>query len=239
MKKYKFLLVLAFMAGLLFSCESNNSRSSGEQIEEERSLEPFSRLKVSGIINLYLSQGDSESLRVEGDKQWVEQLKVEQRGNLLSIRLKEGQKSWGKNEKIEVYLQLKDLSELEFEGAGQIKTSSLLDLDELLITGKGVGNIVLELDAELLEAKLNFVGNMELKGFSRELLIENEGVGNIDASQLICQKVELASSGIGMIAVHAEEELIMNVSGIGSVSYTGNPKQVTENVSGLGKVNRN
>ncbi|RZS95211.1 head GIN domain-containing protein [Cecembia calidifontis] len=239
MKKYTVLLFMALLGGLLFSCEVKESRSKGEQVQEERPLQPFSRLRVSGIINLYISQGDSESLRMEGDQKLIDELRVEQRGNLLSISLKEGQKSWGKNEKIEVYLQLKDLSELEFEGAGQIKTSSMLDLDELLITGKGVGNIVLELEAELVEARLNFVGNMELKGFSRELLIENEGVGNIDASQLICQKVELASSGIGVISVHAEEELIMNVSGIGAVNYTGNPKQVTENVSGLGKVNRN
>jgi hypothetical protein len=233
------LLFFAFLGTLLFACQPNDSRSSGEQVLEERSLKPFSRLRVSGIINLSLSQGDQESLRVEGDSKWVDQLKVEQRGDLLSISLKEGQKSWGKNEKIEVFLQLKDLRELEFEGAGQIKTSSLLELDDLLITGKGVGNIILELEAERLEAELNFVGNMELKGFARELLIDNEGLGNIDASKLICQKVELASSGIGKLAVHAEEELILNVSGIGSVNYTGNPKKVTENVSGLGKVNRN
>jgi hypothetical protein len=233
------LLFFAFLGTLLFACQPNDSRSSGEQVLEERRLKPFSRLRVSGIINLSLSQGDQESLRVEGDSKWVNQLKVEQRGDLLSISLKEGQKSWGKNEKIEVFLQLKDLRELEFEGAGQIKTSSLLELEDLLITGKGVGNIILELEAERLEAELNFVGNMELKGFARELLIDNEGLGNIDASKLICQKVELASSGIGKLAVHAEEELILNVSGIGSVNYTGNPKKVTEKVSGLGKVNRN
>ncbi|WP_291787514.1 head GIN domain-containing protein [Cecembia sp.] len=239
MKKNNILLMLAFLGGLLFSCQPSDSIYSGEQVEEERSLKPFNRLRVSGIINLNLSQGDSESLRVEGDSKWVDQLKVEQRGDLLSISLKEGQTSWGKNEKIEVFLQLKDLRELEFEGAGQIKTSSMLDLDELFISGKGVGNIVLELEAEMVKAELNFVGNMELKGFAREFRLENEGLGNIDASKLISQKVDLTSSGIGKIAVHAEEELQMNVSGIGSVSYTGNPKQVTENVSGLGKVNRN
>lgn len=233
------ILVLALLGAFLFACQPNDSRSKGEQVEEERSLQPFSRLKVSGIINLYLSQGDSESLRVEGDSKWVDQLKVEQRGDRLTISLKEGQKSWSKNEKIEVYLQLKDLRELEFEGAGQVKTTSILDLDELLIVGNGVGNIVLELEAERLEAELNFVGNMEIKGFAREFLLENEGLGSIDASKLICQKVELSSSGIGKIAVHAEEELTMNISGIGSVSYTGNPTKVTENVSGLGKVNRN
>ena len=239
MKKYNFLLALAFLGGLFFSCAVKDSHSSGEQVEEERNLEPFSRVKVSGIFNLNLSQGETEFIRVKGDSKWVEDLKVEQRRDLLSISLKEGQRSWGKNEKIEVFLQLKELKELIFEGAGQIKSSGMLDLEELLIVGKGVGNIVLELEAELLEAELNFVGNMELKGFAREFRLENEGLGNIDASQLISQKVELSSSGIGKIAVHAEEELSLSVSGIGSVSYTGNPQQVTENVSGLGKVNRN
>jgi hypothetical protein len=233
------LFLLALFGVMMFSCQPNNSRSSGETITETRSLDPFNKVKVSGIVNLYLSQGDTESLRIEGDEKWVEKLKVQQRGDRLTISLKEGNKSFSKNEKVEVHLQLKDLRELEFEGAGQIKSSSILELDELRIIGSGVGNIILELEADRVEADLNFVGNMELKGAAKELQIDNEGIGNIDASKLISQWVELNSSGIGKISVHAEEELTMNVSGIGAVSYTGNPNKVNENISGLGKVNRN
>lgn len=233
------LFVIAVIGSILFSCQPQQSEEKGEAMTENRSLDSFSRLKLSGIVNLYLSQGDEESIRIEGDAEWVDKLQVQQSGDLLTISLPDGNNTFGKNDKLEVYLQFRDLSELAFEGAGQIKSASVLELDEFLISGKGVGNIVLELEAEKIEAKLNFVGNMELKGASQELYLENEGVGNIDASQLICQKVEMYSSGIGMISVHAEEELILNVSGIGAVNYKGNPKQVTENVSGLGKVSRN
>lgn len=233
------LLIIAIIGSILFSCQPEKSVEKGDGMTENRILDSFSRLKVSGIVNLYLSQGDEESIRIEGDTEWIDKLQVQQRGDLLTISLEDGKNTFGKNDKLEVHLQFQDLSELEFEGAGQIKSVAMLELDDLLISGKGVGNIVLEMEAEKVEAKLNFVGSMELKGAAQELYLENEGVGNIDAAQLICQKVEMYSSGIGMISVHAEEELILNVSGIGAVNYKGNPKKVTENVSGLGKVNRN
>jgi len=86
---------------------------------------------------------------------------------------------------------------------------------------------------------LNFVGNMTLKGSADYFKLFNEGVGNIDASQFWVQKAEVNSSGIGMVSVHCEGELSLEVSGIGTVSYTGNPTIVYENISGIGKVNRN
>lgn len=240
MKTSLFPIVL-LLVSLFFSCESpkENRRETLTEVEKMMDLQPFSKLYLSGLVNVVLTQSDREYLEISGVKELVDLLEIRQTGETLSLSLKNSDINIDDQSDLEVRIYLKDISELEFEGAGLIKSSGLLSLNQLMVDGKGVGDIRLELEAESLEISLNFVGNMELKGTVQEFSILNEGVGNIDASQLIAQKVTLESKGIGAVSVHAEQELSLEVSGIGMVSYKGNPTIVYENVSGIGKVNRN
>jgi hypothetical protein len=67
-------------------------------------------------------------------------------------------------------------------------------------------------------------------------------IKNMTARQPIVPKrenMDLNSSGIGNVSIHCEDELSLIVSGIGKVSYTGNPRLVHEDVSGIAKVSRN
>jgi hypothetical protein len=109
-------------------------------------------------------------------------------------------------------------------------------VDRVTIRGEGVGNLELEFETEELEADMNLVGKMELKGKATKATIKNEGIGNIDASKLITQDMDLTSSGIGKVDIHCEGNLSMKVEGIGKVTYSGNPNVVKKEISGIGKV---
>jgi hypothetical protein len=232
--KTKLILILPFLLGILVSCDYQEDNYS-ETIE----IEGISRVKISGMFNVTISQYDEESLVVEGSESLVNKLKVKQSGDLLELTLNEETGGgFFKKKGIRINLTVADLKELEFEGAGNIKTTAALDLEDLRITGNGVGNISLEFDAENVDAKLNFVGNMVLKGSANDFYLVNEGIGNIDASKLFAQNVDLVSSGIGNVSVHCENELSLDVNGVGSVNYTGDPTIIKENVNGIGKVNR-
>jgi hypothetical protein len=234
------LLMMAFIACTLLACTSKTeSITEDDSYQETREIEGVSRILVSGVFNLFISQGDMESLRIEGDEELAKKLVVRQRGDLLELSLKEEKVNIFKKTGLQVHLTIADLSELEFEGAGNIQSRGQLELGDFRVIGKGVGNIELDLEADEVEADLNFVGNMTLKGAADYFKLFNEGVGNIDASQFWVQQADVNSSGIGMVSVHCEGELSLLVSGIGTVSYTGNPTVVSEKVSGIGKVNRN
>lgn len=231
------LILVAFLALSLIACES--SKDNGEQVTESFDIEAVSRLKVSGIFNLHLSQGDQESLSIEGHPDLIARFQVKQRGDLLELHISEKDSRTFNKRGAKVNLTVSDLSELEFEGAGNITTVSGLELNDFRLIGRGVGKVSLELEADHLDADLNFVGSLTLKGAAREMTLLNEGIGNIDASKLIAQKVDLISKGIGKVDVHCEDELSIEVDGIGSVGYTGNPTVVHEDIKGIGKVNRN
>ncbi|WP_373496683.1 head GIN domain-containing protein [Aquiflexum sp.] len=232
--KIKNILTLFLLLGILCSCDYRNDDYS-ESIE----IEGVKRVKLSGMFNVNISQYDQESLEIVGNEDLVKRLKVKQSGDLLELTLDGKTEGGFFNKKgIRIDLIIADLKELEFEGAGNIKTEHSLTLEDLRIIGNGVGNINLEIEAETVDSKLNFVGNMELRGETHEFYLINEGIGNIDASKFIAQKVDLISSGIGSVSVHCEDEISLEVNGIGTVNYTGNPTVISEKVSGIGKVNR-
>lgn len=242
MKTYHYLLALAFLA--VMSCTSRTSgerQESGENVTDERKLSGISQVKISGILNVYLSQGDEESIHVEGDEKAVSLLEIIEDGEVLEIgyRDEDNVKNIFEDFTPDIYLTVSDLSRLSFEGVGNIQTKSSFQVDDLLISGDGIGKIDLEIEAKTIEATFNMMGNIVLRGSVETISLSNEGMGKIDASKLIAQKMTLTSSGIGLVDVYCEEELAITVNGIGSVNYSGNPKVIKEDINGIGKVSRN
>ena len=233
--KIKSIILFALALGFLSSCHYGN-----DDYTETIDIEGVKRLKLNGMFNVNISQYDQESLEVVGSESLVKKLQYKQSGDLLELTLKESSGGgFFRKKGIRINLTLADLKELEFEGAGNIRTTTPMDLQDLRIIGNGVGNISLEFDAENVDANLNFVGNMVLNGSANDFYLVNEGIGNIDASKFMAQNVDLVSSGIGNVSIHCENELSLEVNGVGSVNYTGNPTIIKEKVNGVGKVNRN
>lgn len=224
----------------LLSCTANfSSNDSDNRITDERDLEEVTHLKVSGIFNLYLSQSDKPSIRIEGNEEQIRKLKTIQSGELLELKFDEIKNNVFSDSRPDVYLTLGQLKQLEFDGVGNIRTEGTFKVEEIELEGGGVGNILLQFEAKKIDAQFNLMGNMTLEGSANEINLSNEGIGNIDASKLLAQTMTLNSSGIGKVAVHCTGDLSITVNGIGAVSYTGNPNVIKEEINGIGKVTRN
>jgi hypothetical protein len=235
------LLIPVLLLALIFqSCNLNFNRKSEESKSDNREIQDTKNLKVSGIFNLYLSQGDKPSLRIEGDEEIAKKLKVGQDEDWLVLDFEDvNENFFKKNSKLDVYLTVTDLEVFSFEGVGNIKTETPLEVENITIKGDGVGNLNLEIQATTIKAVFAMLGNINLRGSVNAIGLRNDGLGNVDASGLISQNMNLVTSGIGRVAVHCEGELSLIVDGIGSVSYTGNPTVIKEEINGIGKVTRN
>lgn len=238
--KTNLAIFLLFFALTIQSCTLNFKSKSENQITDTREIEGTKRLRVSGIFNLYLSQGDQPELRIEGDEELTKKLKVIQNGDWLELDFEEVNESFfKKNSTVDVYLTLSDLEEFVFDGVGNIKTETALIVDDFSIKGDGVGNLNLELEAKSVKAVFSMLGNINLSGKVNTIGLSNDGLGNVNASGLIAQNMNLKSSGIGRVAVYCEGDLSIVVDGIGTVSYAGNPNVIKEEINGIGKVIRN
>ncbi|GAA0881338.1 head GIN domain-containing protein [Algoriphagus jejuensis] len=236
--KTTLLSLLAVLA--LFSCTANfSSKDSDNRITDERDLDKVTKLKVSGIFNLYLSQGDKPSLKIDGDEEQIKKLKVIQNGETLELKFDEIKNNFFGESRPDVYLTLSELEMMEFDGVGNLKFDRPFKVDDLRLKGNGVGNISLQFEAKKIDADFNMMGNLTLGGSAEEITISNEGIGNIEASGLQAQDMTLNSSGIGRVSVNCTGDLSITVNGIGAVSYTGNPNVIKEEINGIGKVTRN
>lgn len=235
---FYFLAIPLFL--LFISCAERNFSSSGDEVQEKKALSGVTRLKVDGVFNLTISQSDEESIEVEGDEAMIKKLLIDQDGDLLSLKMEEDVVDGFFDDKnLRITISIKDLKELNYEGVGNVKTNGLFKVADLKLLGNGVGNLELELDAQEIDADFDMVGNIKLQGKANRAIFINNGIGNLDASQLIVQDLDVNSSGIGKVEVNCVGDLSLIVDGIGKVSYTGNPNIIKKEVSGIGKVEEN
>jgi len=209
--------------------------SYDEDMDNTYPITSFSEMEVKGYFEVILTQGMEEKVSIEIDEKAREYVLVENKGNKLIIN-NSVEKGAKKTKKMIVHVTLKDLKSLTAEGVGKIRSESQLNLDDLSIVVKSVGNVELDLKCNVLNLNHAGVGDIKLKGQSKQSEFTYSGVGNIEAFDLISEEVKVRHSGVGKTDVNATEKLSVTSSGIGSVNYKGNPadKQIQKN--GIGSV---
>ncbi len=231
-----FLALIILIGGCTVSTDKANN-SNKDAVSEDRSISSFSKLSIHGVFNLYLSQGDKESLRIEADEQTMDKIITRNDGEQLIIELEEGFELFDRDQ-INIYLTITDIDSFEFEGVGNIKTETTLRLKDLNLKGDGVGNTKLELEADRIDAEFNLVGNLTLSGKVETINLENNGLGNLDATDLKSQYMTVESNGIGSVEVYCQQEISITANGIGKVTYAGDADVKKLDRSGIGKVEK-
>ena len=86
--------------------------------------------------------------------------------------------------------------------------------------------------------EISGAGAVKLEGRADYQSIKMSGAGGYSGFELISQNCKIDISGVGSADVFVEKELDARISGLGGVSYKGNPDNVISDVSGLGSVGR-
>lgn len=237
MNKLKYLSIL--LVFLTLSCINRSKKELGDEITETQSVAGVTKVNLSGAFNLHIHQGDEETLKITGFEKSMDKLNITQDNENLEIRFESKDRDLDESFAPEIHLTLANLEELSFEGAGNIESENDLELNQLTIRGKGAANLELDMDVDYLDAILNMMGNTNFTGNAENAKILFEGMGNLDAEELLTTNLELRSNGMGRVSVYCKGELSLQAEGMGVVSYKGNPTVIKEEVNGLGIVNRN
>jgi predicted small secreted protein len=214
------------------------ARGSGDMTTETRQVSGFDAITIDGFGKLIITQGDTESLKIEAEDNILPHITSKVEGNTLHLGFDNDrwQVSIVPTETITFYLTVKDLRSVNLSGAADIQIDEL-DTDRLSVNISGAGNAdVGNLKAETVDVTFSGAGKCTLNGEVQEQTVKVSGLGDYDASDLRSQSTSITLSGAGSIKVWAEEALDVTVSGAGNVEYWGNPR-VTQDVSGLGNIN--
>jgi hypothetical protein len=183
----------------------------------------FNSIGVSSGIDLYLTQGNSESLNIKSDAETLKDIVVEQNGGNLTIKFKDGIKwsSMFKNRVIKAYVSYKTLNAIAASGGSDVYTQNQLKTDKLAIRSSGGSDLKLNLVCTDLSIASSGGSDLSLKGKASNMTIQSSGGSDIDAYELISEYAKVQASGGSDVDIYVTKGLEASASGGGDVNYKG------------------
>jgi hypothetical protein len=137
-----------------------------------------------------------------------------------------------------VYVSIKDVQELSVNGNGKLITENSIAADNLYLQVAGTGSMEVDLKTKTLEAKLAGPGNLTIKGYTNNLVLDNSGAGGIDAFEFEAQNANAKLYGLGSIKMNVSEKLDAKIYGSGNIFVRGATKEIIKKEYGAGEVER-
>jgi len=240
-QKSNYLISLTLVFGLLFTFTSSCTyaikgiKGNGKVVKQEREISSFSGIEVGGAFKVYLTQGSSETLTVEADENLLEVIETEVRGSTLRIRTTEDIRD---SEALNIYITFKDLNELDVSGACELTGENKFKLGDLDLDCSGASDLMLKVDAKNMLMDCSGASQMDLYGSAESIMMDISGASHMDASDLEVKICEAEISGASSAKVNVSSELSAEVSGAGSLKYTGDPIIKSHEVSGAGSMRK-
>jgi hypothetical protein len=191
------------------------------QSRETRNDNTITKISFRVPGKLYLRQGATQKVEIEGDKDVIREIDTEVDGSKLIIG-KEGKWfdwSWNDNDRVNVYITVKDIEAVSVAGSGDLIGETKIVSSNLDLNVSGSGS--LKLDVEVsgdLEADVSGSGDIDIKGKCRDFNSNVSGSGKVQMNVAIN---DLADFG---------------VSGSGKIYASGSASRVKTSISGSGKV---
>lgn len=182
----------------------------------------FDAIKVSGGIDLYISQSDSVAVAVSaGNEKFKEGIKTVIEEGVLKIFYK-GEKSWNKKgRKLRVYVSFKDIKRLYATGACDIFVSGSINTASLTIQMSGASDFSGKVNTEVLKLNLSGASDAKISGTAVTAVIESSGASDVKAFDLVTDICKIKISGASDVFITANKEITATASGASDIQYKG------------------
>ena len=243
MKQISFLLIIATFFTYSQLHAQRSVRGNGNLVKKSRNIGNFSAIEIGGEVNVFLSQGSSNSIEIEADENLHEYIITEISGDKLVIKNEVDIKD---AKKLDIYVVFKEIDELYGHGATDIEAltaiktsnnfklsaSGAVDIElkkgltcqNIAMSSSGSSDLYVDkLDAQDLDAKVSGSSDLELEGTANSIVLSSSGASDIDAKNLIVKTANVTASGSSDIYIHVTEKLSAVASGSSDVYYSGNP----------------
>ncbi len=193
---------------------------SQAQQRETRNVDTFTKISFGVPGKALVSQGNTQKVELEGSAEVLEKIEVVVEGSTLKIRNKEkwSSWSWGREDRITVYITAREIRALNVSGSGNLETQTKITSGDMEIKVSGSGNIKADIEANNVEVGVSGSGNSRVRGKANNLESSISGSGNIDLEMAVADRLET------------------RISGSGNLSATGSASRFKATISGSGGV---
>jgi hypothetical protein len=239
------LLLLLFSPGVMAKVDNANV------ITQTRDVAIFDGIKVSGVFNVFFTQGEPQSVKIETDENIMDKISTKVNNGILELGTRGNLNNPGR---LNVYIFAKDLKSLNLGGASKFSTTDKITTSQLTIELSGIATAALTTDAATVKCNLSGVCKLDLNGTGDQLTADISGTSKLSASKFEVNDAKIKASGVSSAIVNALKTVDLDASGLSHLTYIPHEtlvvasKKVTsysyknnkgENVTGESKVEEN
>jgi hypothetical protein len=211
---------------------------------EIRSVGTFTKISFRTPGKLFLRQGTPQKVEVEGSKAALAKIetKIESDRLIIETEQKWFNWSWNDEDKITVYVTVKDINSLSVSGSGDLIAETKIITTNIDLKVSGSGSLIAEVEASGEgSANVSGSGDMEIKGRFKSYESDVSGSGKIELEASILGKADFHVSGSGKIIASGKAETAKTaISGSGKVLASNLEVDTCEvRISGSGDVEVN
>ena len=195
-------------------------------------VKPFTKIYLEGAFKVILEQGSQPGLRIKTDEDNFKYIDVQSGSELLSLKITKKHFNF---DELVLYITFTDLEKLEIEGGISLETIGYVELKDFYFHVAGGANVEMNVKVNKLIVKVEGGVKIEFDGIADELDATISGAGYLDATDLKTRRTDCKMEGACAASVYATEWLNATISGIGKITYKGDP-QVIKKIEGIGLV---
>ncbi|MFK7782853.1 head GIN domain-containing protein [Psychroserpens sp.] len=233
------IIVTTLLGVLLMSCNFDMNfgvKGNGDVTTTDRELNGnFSAIEVSRGLDVYLTQGDSESIRVQADENLQDIIKVEVENGVLNIYADENI-SYAASKKVMV--NFKAIDRISTSSGSDVLATTLITADKLEINTSSGSDVELEVDVKNLICESSSGSDIKLSGNTNTFRAEASSGSDIKAAKLQAITTKAHANSGADITVNTSKELTANANSGGDIKYYGNPEKVEKNDGPSGSITK-
>ena len=207
------------------------------QERQKRDVSDFNELSVSSAFVVEISVGNTESLEIEADERYIDDIISEVRGGKLVLRIRDSRNTRRIRTSPRAYLTVKSLDRIDASGAVKISTEDQLKTDKLELDLSGASVISMDIETNELYIQASGACVINMEGEARDQTVRTSGATTYRAFDLESEIADIRVNGAGSARVSVSDKLDVRASGASSIRYRGNPS-VSKSTSGASSVRR-
>ena len=218
----RFFLVLVIVFGLL-PAKAQNEIVVDPNASVRTVSGVFDAIKVSGGIDLYLSQSDNIAVAVSaGNENYKAGIKTVVEDGTLKI-FYEGEKGWNKKDrKLRAYVSFNDVKKIDASGACDVVVAGSITTTSLVLHMSGACDFEGMVKVNTLDINLSGASDAKISGTANTVNIKSSGASDVKAFDLVTNVCNANISGASDVHITVNNELTASASGASDIKYKGN-----------------
>jgi hypothetical protein len=197
-------------------------------------LQGVNGVVVKGAITVQIEKGAGE-LQLFGDAESLKTIDISIEDGVLQLSGTKGKFGMNTSSVEKVVIKLPALESLKLSGAAEVSANGFNN-ETLFVNVSGAGSCALNINVAVVKLDVSGAAEIEMEGAAETVVINLSGAASFEAENYLVKNMTLILAGAAAAEVNVSDMLDVNISGVGSVEYKGEPKVLRKRISGAGVV---